>query len=1006
VKGPAPGRAAVAFGLVALFAYDAVRQLDGLLHGMHRAGRPSFGAGDLAPLFGWPSGQARRVVDVWRDHAGSYEELASPPSTYETVFSIYAIVDSVFAIAFAFALLWLIERLDDSLRTSGDVAARGRMFVIVALAADIVENGTARVVVGGQYWLESLLWAAGIVKTLCYLLALVYTALLVSLWVAEARNDKKRRARFRTLRLLRIHILVVSIFALALVGHPQIPDLVRRWSVLQFVGTLPFVAAFAAMVWMVASNVARRPAHAWSTSVRTALLIAISLIAAIQLALFLVFRYLVDASADPGYGLVIPVALGVVVWLVGQALPKPPERALNEEDEEEHRGKRVVPAALAAAVPVALGLGMVHASFGDGVHTRELWTFDDFWRGWHDNLHPAFLVAVGVLVMPLAAWGIYRVAIALAPLVEKVGLLPIAIGVGIAQTAIAVPVWLEPRWMGETFGGLSLLAGALGGAALLASGLIFAANTIGMPRNFRSVGVSRVPVILLLILWLVIAGRFDSDGPHDVRFLATEAPLRGTNVDTAWACWLVKNGLGVPPGLACPAPSTAFAPVTAPMSQTAAVPLIFVASSGGATRAAYYTATVLDCVFETEGDGTENPCGGERADGDDLRRTRHLFALSGISGGAVGVATFALRLAEKSQTKTNDAWIDDRLKRDFLSPTIAWALFVEAPQTFLRYRHPKDRAEVLEESWESAWHHRGIDGDIGVVQLWNRRRDVPLLLLNGTSVEDGCRFNGSALDAGVETERAGPVECQSTGPFDERKVTKGEKVDPLTRDSVLPATRDLVDFLCGKPYDLRVSTVAIMSARFPYVSPSARLASRCDRKEDEAEKRTFVVDGGYLETSGASPIVEMWERLETLVVRHNLANRRCVVPYMIQIDNGYEDDAAAAATARPSELFAPAQTIVAARGARAAQAKAAAALAFNQPFESAGRRFRDRYAHFVIQTHAGPKAPLGWALSQSARRELADQLRQPKNEKALEEVRRWLTSKGLECAERANRRVD
>ena len=77
----------------------------------------------------------------------------------------------------------------------------------------------------------------------------------------------------------------------------------------------------------------------------------------------------------------------------------------------------------------------------------------------------------------------------------------------------------------------------------------------------------------------------------------------------------------------------------------------------------------------------DNPCGGARVPGDELQRTHRLFALSGISGGAVGVATFALRLAEKSRTKTNDAWIDERLKRAVLSPTIAWALFVEAPQT-------------------------------------------------------------------------------------------------------------------------------------------------------------------------------------------------------------------------------------------------------------------------------------------------------------------------------------
>ena len=58
--------------------------------------------------------------------------------------------------------------------------------------------------------------------------------------------------------------------------------------------------------------------------------------------------------------------------------------------------------------------------------------------------------------------------------------------------------------------------------------------------------------------------------------------------------------------------------------------------------------------------------------------------------------------------------------------------------------------------------------------------------------------------------------------------------------------------------------------------------------------------------------------------------------------------------------------------------------------ETRRRTPSDRYAHFVIQTHAGAKAPLGWALSKTAREALRAQLTQPKNSAALTETRHWL----------------
>jgi hypothetical protein len=119
------------------------------------------------------------------------------------------------------------------------------------------------------------------------------------------------------------------------------------------------------------------------------------------------------------------------------------------------------------------------------------------------------------------------------------------------------------------------------------------------------------------------------------------------------------------------------------------------------------------------------------------------------------------------------------------------------------------------------------------------------------------------------------------------------------------------------------------------------------------------------------------------------------VPFLIQIDNGFEDSGSQLNASRPKELTLPLGTVFAARIARAAQARAGAAILFNEPF--AGARIRrkqlsDRYAHFVNQAHPGPRAPLGWAQSRASEDELRSQLRQAKNLDALREVRGWITA--------------
>jgi hypothetical protein len=273
--------------------------------------------------------------------------------------------------------------------------------------------------------------------------------------------------------------------------------------------------------------------------------------------------------------------------------------------------------------------------------------------------------------------------------------------------------------------------------------------------------------------------------------------------------------------------------------------------------------------------------------------------------------------------------------------------------------------------------------------LWREHQQVPLLLLNGTSVEDGCRFNGSVLNASIEGR--GRTPCRSLEPFDEEQEADLGVHDGVNPTSVLPATRDLADFVCGTN-DTPLSSVAFLSARFPFVNPSGRVASACPRTTGQV---SYVVDGGYLDTSGASPLTELSQTLLPLIDRWNLRREgaRCVVPFFVQIDNGFEDAGSDLAPRRPSELTLPLSTVFATRIARAAEARADSALVFNSLFTGARlnrHRLTDRYAHFVNQAHPGPRAPLGWAQSKASEDELRDQFRQRKNLEALREVRGWV----------------
>lgn len=285
-------------------------------------------------------------------------------------------------------------------------------------------------------------------------------------------------------------------------------------------------------------------------------------------------------------------------------------------------------------------------------------------------------------------------------------------------------------------------------------------------------------------------------------------------------------------------------------------PLRIVAAQGGGLYAAYHTAYYLAA----------------RADRDPAFAPS-LYAISGVSGGAVGAGVFwaietsgycdAVRPEDMKQTTCRRDAVDVILKRDFLTPALAMLLFHDALDTFVpvtSVRHfldqpPYDRGRALEREVELAvadWletaapspaQHQAViaalarqglapDAPLSMAisasawGLLGRQDDAPhvapLLFLNGTRVHDGAKVV------------AAPVQRIGAG----------------ARSLSLEGGRDL-----------SVINAMIMSARFPGVSPPARVLSTLpDIDPDPASTHVVqLADGGYFDNSGLETAVDIVE---------------------------------------------------------------------------------------------------------------------------------------------------
>jgi hypothetical protein len=529
--------------------------------------------------------------------------------------------------------------------------------------------------------------------------------------------------------------------------------------------------------------------------------------------------------------------------------------------------------------------------------------------------------------------------------------------------------WLGPWGVVFAFCLTMLLAGS---AAVLAGN--------GMPNwSFLAVaGFRRVPLILALVVCVMATTVLDNSlRYHDTRLSNALGKTKQTTLTEALNKWAAVNSESPASGKP--------------------VPLVFVASAGGGIRAAYWTALVLGCVLT--GDTTYERPGGLPPDAVTCEKSRmspkNIFLASGISGGSLGLAM------TRAVPDRNDWW--KALRFDFLAPTIAAMTFRDIPNAFLRVRvSGQDDASALETAWENAAQANHGDLSKGMMaSAFDGSGDpvFPLLLLNGTSVADGCRVAVSPVDFAGGDDTA--TDCLAVGQ--QRFSAKG---------AVLPAlagTKNAFDNTCTatspEPHDLRLSTAALLSARFPYVSPTGTLFL-CN---DLDHRRTFDLDGGLIDSSAGGPLALAWsDVVNWLNSQHSSV---CYQPKLIIIDNGYQSETQSQPASRPNEMTAPITAEGAVNGSATASAREAAALAFQKSFEGVscgtgahsdatarggGNWQSPNVVDFYPVAKPGIEAPLGWTLSYYSQTSLENQLGSLGNQCSAQIVAEWFTADSTE----------
>lgn len=414
---------------------------------------------------------------------------------------------------------------------------------------------------------------------------------------------------------------------------------------------------------------------------------------------------------------------------------------------------------------------------------------------------------------------------------------------------------------------------------ILGGWLPFLSYLSGVGRQWRA------PLLLGLSALIVVLTVFLGDN-HSVRRInagqtagtAVETPP--LSLDQALTLWMQENGC---PNTAanCPRP-------------------VIVAASGGASRAGFFSASVIGYFLQGASEHGLDP--------NDVRR--RLFAISSVSGSSVGSVMLTAALAAKKDSadhacikapfplwwgETINNWRDcfeALTSGDFLTPVFIGLAFHD----MVRFGWWRDRAALLEDSWDRRYRAVITRADkqdrypacagLSCPFLAVRPRSghwIPLMVLNGVSEAKGGRIITTPLAQYYRPPT--PEDCPTSYRRDRGCVlfVETDHFHDLLADPTEPENwkgrlqrRLLADYQNRRTLDdVRLSTAAHNSARFPVISPPGGVRNREHQIIDR------IVDGGYFENYGALGALEL-----ALAIR---AVQPGLFPFVLVISNDPDD---------------------------------------------------------------------------------------------------------------------
>jgi hypothetical protein len=440
-----------------------------------------------------------------------------------------------------------------------------------------------------------------------------------------------------------------------------------------------------------------------------------------------------------------------------------------------------------------------------------------------------------------------------------------------SMLSLVMLVWLTLFALdaGHRFGAVAILVIVAANTVFLGGLAVFLTRARRVPLELAAFGCAAI-----FSLW---------NDNHDVRLLDLQAPQ--SDLSAVFSSWVAR----------------------APGDPGKPVPVIVAAAEGGGIRAAYWTSLVLHHLADIPDA--------------DVMFPQRLFAISSVSGGSFGAAVYAGLRRDPTSEPPRARIASEILQERFLAPMVAKLVAGDFLQWFLPlpiYRF--DRSTAMETAFAAAYNEH-VHHDSMVERLTEFRpvdaSDVPVLLLNSTSVQLGRRIVASPY----------------SWPLSDLSV---EEQDPI-------------DFhrLTGR--DVSVATAVHNTARFPYLSAAGRLRAK------NGENLGHLVDGGYFENTGAETLIDLLRYLKQSASPLNV--RFIVVALLNTPPEQHLTDPARIPwheTASLGELFSPLRALMQSKSARG---------------ELALRRLRELVepgdvVEFRICSDSGLReAPLGWQLS-------------------------------------------